>query len=276
MGEWLTVNGESIYGTAPGPAPYDIGGLRMTMRDRRLYIHLSVWGEGSVRLPALGSNVESCRLPACPGARVTVEPGRSSTGDEWLVIHLPAETAGMMHPVLALDLDAPPVIERRVHAEADGVIRLPVHLAEQALAGDDRINILGIAAPWREAATRFSWEIPVEEPGIYDVVLEANVAVCRGEETGPYKLVVILDDALRREGEIPRLYELSDRDGHANQDRRYRLCDVPIDDAGRHRIALELAEPVPTEDPPIPLTSLRLCRQPQLSAANRRGKGDEV
>jgi hypothetical protein len=176
------------------------------------------------------------------------------------VIELPRDVALLTHPVLVLDLDAPPVIERRIHAEDGGVIRLPAHLAQLDAVGDDKVNVIGLAAPWRNAATEFAWVFPVEQPGDYSVALEANVPVHQGVETGPYGFVLTLDDSAEYAARVGRLYDLSERDGQANQDRRYSLGSVRVPRAGMHRLALRMSGSVPDGRVPVPFTGLRLVR----------------
>ncbi|MGI6206804.1 MAG: alpha-L-fucosidase [Anaerolineae bacterium] len=64
VGEWLKVNGESIYGTRPGP----IQGLdwcRSTTRPGKVYLHVFDWPElGDIRLPAPLVNVTGAYLLA--------------------------------------------------------------------------------------------------------------------------------------------------------------------------------------------------------------------
>ncbi|MGH2369338.1 MAG: alpha-L-fucosidase [Chloroflexota bacterium] len=62
MGDWLRINGESIYGAGPGP----LQGLswgRSTARLGKVYLHVFDWpAAGTIRLPALQGNVAGAHL----------------------------------------------------------------------------------------------------------------------------------------------------------------------------------------------------------------------
>ncbi len=64
VGEWLKVNGESVYGTRPGP----IQGLdwcRSTVAPGKVYLHVFEWPElGDIRVPATGQRVTGAYLLA--------------------------------------------------------------------------------------------------------------------------------------------------------------------------------------------------------------------
>ena len=62
IGDWLTLNGDSIYGTTYGPVQ-GVAGLRTTAKGKSIYLHIFDWPAiQPARLPA--SRQESCR-PAC-------------------------------------------------------------------------------------------------------------------------------------------------------------------------------------------------------------------
>jgi alpha-L-fucosidase len=56
MGEWLRVNGESIYGTKPGPIQ-GAGWYRTTVKPGRLYLHVFDWpADGRLQIPAVAAS----------------------------------------------------------------------------------------------------------------------------------------------------------------------------------------------------------------------------
>jgi alpha-L-fucosidase len=98
MGEWLQVNGESIYGTCPGPiqglAPY-----RSTAKDDRVYLHVLDWprdGRIAVPLPA-----DSISL-----AYVLADPSQASLSvqatSEGLTVAAPATPPDAIDSVVVL------------------------------------------------------------------------------------------------------------------------------------------------------------------------------
>ncbi|CAA6691709.1 MULTISPECIES: alpha-L-fucosidase [unclassified Lentimonas] len=48
VGEWLRVNGDSIYGTQSSPLNYDFTWGGMTQKDQSLYLHVMKWQPGSI------------------------------------------------------------------------------------------------------------------------------------------------------------------------------------------------------------------------------------
>jgi len=64
MGDWLRVNGESIYGVKPGPIQ-GLGWCRSTARPGKIYLHVFDWPQaGRIRLPGL--EISSARLLGDP------------------------------------------------------------------------------------------------------------------------------------------------------------------------------------------------------------------
>jgi alpha-L-fucosidase len=72
MGQWLAVNGESIYAARGGPV-HGLDWCRTTQRGDRVYLHVFDWpSDGILRVPALGRRVTRARLLAT-GEPLTVQ-----------------------------------------------------------------------------------------------------------------------------------------------------------------------------------------------------------
>jgi alpha-L-fucosidase len=61
MGEWLSVYGETIYGTRGGPLSSRNWGVT-TQKGNRIYVHILNWQDESLVLPKLGKKVVSVKL----------------------------------------------------------------------------------------------------------------------------------------------------------------------------------------------------------------------
>ena len=82
MGRWMAANGESLYGTKPGPAQ-GRGDIRTTRKDGKVYVHIFNWpADGKLRIDGLAG--QSARLLG-DGAALPVSQEGSV-----LVISLPA------------------------------------------------------------------------------------------------------------------------------------------------------------------------------------------
>lgn len=97
MGAWLAVNGDSIYGTRPGP----LQGLpwgRSTQKAGKLYLHVFDWPAGG-RIEIEGIPEAAAYLLADPDQkRLKVHPGAES-----LVIEAPASAPDAIDTVIVLD-----------------------------------------------------------------------------------------------------------------------------------------------------------------------------
>ncbi len=104
VGEWMKVNGESIYGTQPGPFRLTDWG-RCTRKEIpggvRLYIHIFNW-------PGSGKLILTGILNKPVKAYLLADKDKSSLGiireDDALEISLPAESPDKINTVLVLDL----------------------------------------------------------------------------------------------------------------------------------------------------------------------------
>jgi alpha-L-fucosidase len=83
IGEWLSVNGESIYGTTYGPIQ-GIASLRTTAKEKKVFVHIFDWPSSALDLGGLDAKVISARLLA------TGQPLKFSQAEGKLRIELPA------------------------------------------------------------------------------------------------------------------------------------------------------------------------------------------
>jgi alpha-L-fucosidase len=96
MGEWLALNGESIYGTRPGPIQ-GMNGYRTTQKNGKIYLHVFDWPQdGTLTLPDLA--VTGAYLLADPGQQLSV----SQSGDH-VVIQGPAAAPDLDDTVVVLE-----------------------------------------------------------------------------------------------------------------------------------------------------------------------------
>jgi len=63
IGDWLTLNGDSIYGTTYGPVQ-GVNGLRTTANDKSIYVHIFDWPASALMLSGIEARVMSAHLLA--------------------------------------------------------------------------------------------------------------------------------------------------------------------------------------------------------------------
>ncbi len=102
IGAWLSVNGESVYGTRGGPFKPGAWGVS-TRRGNRIYLHVFTWEGDSRRLPPIAARVAEARVVG--GGPVTF----SQTVDA-LVIRVAADRRDPTDTVIRLDLDRPAAV----------------------------------------------------------------------------------------------------------------------------------------------------------------------
>jgi alpha-L-fucosidase len=96
MGAWLAVNGESIYGTRPGPIQ-GMNGYRTTQKNGKIYLHVFDWPQGGkLSLPKLA--VTAAYLLADPSQQLSV-----SQSSDQVVIQGPAAAPDLDDTVVVLE-----------------------------------------------------------------------------------------------------------------------------------------------------------------------------
>jgi len=97
VGAWLSVNGESIYGTTYGPVQ-NVPGLRTTAGPKSVYVHLFDWTPSGCTLAGIDGRVLSARLLA------NGTPLRFRQAEGKLEINLPPAAPDPNVSVIALNL----------------------------------------------------------------------------------------------------------------------------------------------------------------------------
>lgn len=98
MGDWLALNGESIYGTKAGPLQ-GLEEFRTTAKPGKVYLHVFDWPrDGVLRLEGLNARVSRAALLA--GARTGLK--FSQSGDD-LTVYGPAQAPDPVDSVIALE-----------------------------------------------------------------------------------------------------------------------------------------------------------------------------
>jgi alpha-L-fucosidase len=100
IGKWMTVNGESIYGTTAGPFKTQLPWGRATAKAGKLYLHVFNWpADGKLLVPGYSAAVGRAYPLAQPGRLL-----QTKSTAEGLLIDLPATALDPIASVIVLEL----------------------------------------------------------------------------------------------------------------------------------------------------------------------------
>ncbi len=203
IGQWMKVNGKSIYGTTQSPFRTLSFNGRCTQKGNTLYLHVFEWGEGDLRLEGLETKVLSAR------ALLGNEPLKVRTerveGDEgYTVVYIsrpkrldPAAT------VIELKLAGAPVVKQvaaTVKPDARGVLVCRARNAEvhgqsaRYEQGDGKDNI----GFWTVPTDYVTWNVAIPQVGLYKVTV---TYACPPENAGS-RFSVGVEGGRRIEGTV--------------------------------------------------------------------------
>ena len=103
VGKWMSVNGESIYGTTAGPFAKTPWG-RCTAKPGKLYLHVFDWPtDGRLLVPGLRSKVTGAYLLAAKN-----QPCQVTQGDEQVTAAVPRKMPDAINTVVVLEIEGKP------------------------------------------------------------------------------------------------------------------------------------------------------------------------
>ena len=106
VGDWMSVNGESIYGTRAALFRPQWG--RVTRKQGTLYLHVFDWPkDGLLAMPALENRVRRVSMLAMPETTLTAE----ARGEEF-VVRVPDTALDRIATVIAIDVEGMPKLAR--------------------------------------------------------------------------------------------------------------------------------------------------------------------
>ena len=95
IGDWLAVNGESIYGTTYGPIQ-GVNSLRTTTKRETIYVHIFDWPSSSLQIPGLTAKIVGAHLLA------NGQPVKFRQTEQNLEIELPSQAPDPNVSVIAM------------------------------------------------------------------------------------------------------------------------------------------------------------------------------
>jgi len=174
IGQWMDVNGESIYGTEASPffrLPWGRCTRKDTERGTSLYLHVFNWPEDHVlRVPGLISRVKSVYLLGGKDRKLS-----SKSEGDGLLIDLPGEQPDPVNPVIVVRTRGDLEVVSNMPSLKEGRIKLPADFADIHNPGYGTHAVVegsgknALITNWVDHRTWMEWMFNVAGPGTYTV-----------------------------------------------------------------------------------------------------------
>ncbi len=199
VGQWMKVNGESIYGTQGSPFAYDFPWGAVTMKPGKLYLHIFQWpSDGGFSIAGIKSKVKKAYLLAEPAKPLFIRQDNIARTDQYsFTARLPKDAPDAKDSVLVLDVDASsPDILPGILQQADGSVTLPAHLGgihtDSGRAPQMRLDSRGVATGWTHTGEWMNWEFR-SAPGRFNVVVITSQTKNGADWEGGHQIALDVD-----------------------------------------------------------------------------------
>ncbi|MGJ1441471.1 alpha-L-fucosidase [Sphingobacterium siyangense] len=174
IGEWMKVNGESIYGTTASPfQAFDWG--YCTQKNGKLYLHVfDRPADGKINLP-IKNKVTAVYVLASPKMKLksTLENGKPA-------IPVDIFDSKKGPKVIVVEIEGKPIVEESLtQTQADG--RIVMNANNAKLQEGKGLKIIGAhthdpnrpnaIGQWKDLADKVFWDIKIQKPGKYRVIV---------------------------------------------------------------------------------------------------------
>jgi len=175
IGQWLRVNGESIYGASPNPFTYNLEWGFITTREGKLYLHLLDWPQKQLIVYGIRNKIRNAYLLADRGRKHLAFKQESDPAIDFYStsIQLPVAPPDKYDSIIALEIRGGPNVLPALAQQPSGTISLEAHLADvhkatsgSVIAFDPR----GVVTGWVDARDWLSWDFRIFRPGTYDLI----------------------------------------------------------------------------------------------------------
>ncbi len=187
IGDWLKVNGESVYGADPSPLkfpPYPI-----TSKPGKLYLHFKELDEAHIELEGILSKVKRAYCLADPEQKSLKVKQKA----ELIRVNVPEELRQEHVTVVVLEIadTEAQVIDETIQQDEDGSIKMPASRCEFAIRRISYDYERQVTVRWSENEKQgLIWTVNVTKPGTFKVISEDT-----GAEEYTYELFTA-DDSL--------------------------------------------------------------------------------
>ena len=173
VGKWMKVNGESIYGTAANPFPYELPWGVITSKPSRLYLHVFRWPSKELVVYGLYTKVRGAHLLAGGTPLKFEEKDDKQYSFTSVTLSLPARAPDPNDSVIVLDLAGDARVDPLLQQQPDMTVTLPPQLGDLHKSADSqvRFDTRGVMERWTNAKDWIEWKFKVNHPGAFDVEL---------------------------------------------------------------------------------------------------------
>jgi len=193
VGQWMKVNGESIYGTSGGPFNYDISWGVITAKPGKLYLHVFEWPGTELLLCGLKNKVTGATLLANGKKLKFKQIVTKSPQNYSLSVSLPGGAPDKSDSVIALDIDGEPDVDPSIIQQPNGVADLYAYLGtpHKAESGSSlRTDSRGVAEHWTNKADWLDWNFKLAQPGNFNVVVVTSSQKNNHKWEGGHKVAI--------------------------------------------------------------------------------------
>ena len=202
MGDWLSKNGEAIYGTQAGPYPHQISWGSISQRKENnntiLYLNVVDWPQsGNFKLFGLSNKVLSASLLES-GKKIEFKVMPDGlTGQHAISLAIPKKQPNEYVSVIKLEIEGEPEMDQDFFQLSDGKVMMEAYSAQihdlEAIPNKPAraIDMKMVTVPQRgegimagrgmtvigfeKKGQALSWDLKIYEPGTYDVMVVSHV-----------------------------------------------------------------------------------------------------
>lgn len=187
IGQWMAVNGESIYGTGPSPFRKLKWG-RCTTKPGKLYLHVFDWPEkGALVVPGLSNTVKKSYLLSDAQQHALAV----TQAENEVLILLPEAAPDPVDTVVVLDIEGEPkIVPLAAKQSATGDVELEaaqvtIHGESAKYESGDGKDTIGF---WTNPEDWLSWDLRITQPGTF---LVSVTYACESSQEGSEYVVSI-------------------------------------------------------------------------------------
>jgi alpha-L-fucosidase len=189
VGDWMTRNSESIYGTSPSPFPVEFPWGFCTRKGDLLYLHVFDWpGAGILKLEGLNSRILKAYMLSEKDRSLTVNSDKGGRS----LISLPESRPDTINSVVVVQIAGPPDIDPLVVGQKGSEPVVLDFLTASTLGkAVKRFNRKGEEGQFHISKMEgpedvIEWHVNMVNPGMYDVAI--TYAATPGWENCKYKV----------------------------------------------------------------------------------------